>query len=319
MDDLNDFLKRKNGENKEEKKMMKNGKLVGVVPPMITPFDPNGELDKEALINLVNFLKKHVHGLFVCGSYGSGAMMSIDQRKECCEIVVEQVGGTIPVVCHVGAAATKTAVLLAKHAEKAGVSRVASVPPFYFKHTEEELIRFYAELVEAVNIPVYIYNNPRASGHPVSVPLLQKLADVGVVGIKDSSSDLMLFANFMRKMKPEFDIVVGTEAVFLPASALGARAFIPGVANAFPELLVEFHNACMNAYKEGDYTKVRRINNRVLAVRDIMYRAGSGIVGVHEMLKMRGLDGGLPQPPYYPVDEKIRREMQESLKEMGVI
>ena len=62
-------------------------KMNGVVPPMITPFDENGNLDEENLIRLVEFLSPRVDGLFICGSYGSGPLMTLDERKRVAEIV----------------------------------------------------------------------------------------------------------------------------------------------------------------------------------------------------------------------------------------
>jgi dihydrodipicolinate synthase/N-acetylneuraminate lyase len=56
-------------------------KLQGVVPPMITPFDQQGELDVAKLEQLVDFLSDRVNGLFICGSYGSGPLMNVEERK----------------------------------------------------------------------------------------------------------------------------------------------------------------------------------------------------------------------------------------------
>ena len=75
----------------------------------------------------------------------------------------------------------------------------------------------------------------------ISPDFLIKLADIGLSGVKDSSFDIMVLNDFMRKVKKEnFDFVLGTEAMFLPASVLGIKAFIPGLANVFPELVTRF-------------------------------------------------------------------------------
>jgi dihydrodipicolinate synthase/N-acetylneuraminate lyase len=48
------------------------------------------------LKKLVNFLKDKVNGLYICGSYGSGPLMSVDERKKVAELTVEAVNGEIP-------------------------------------------------------------------------------------------------------------------------------------------------------------------------------------------------------------------------------
>jgi 2-dehydro-3-deoxygalactonokinase len=153
---------------------------------------------------------------------------------------------------------------------------------------------FYRSLVDAVGIPVYVYNNPRAVGYGVSPDLVRKLAGLGVRGIKDSSFDILVLANFLRKVKgPAFDVVLGTEAMFTAASALGIQAFIPGLGNAFPELC----RALYDAAQAGDYAKARGVQETVDAVRDVMYEAGSSLVAVLAMLEIRGVCRALPRPP----------------------
>jgi len=54
-----------------------------------------------------------VHGLFICGTYGSGALLEADQRKKVAKIVAKKIDGKISLVVHVGSTNTKTVVNLA--------------------------------------------------------------------------------------------------------------------------------------------------------------------------------------------------------------
>ena len=291
-------------------------RLEGVIPPMITPFDSNGEIDEKALRKVVDFLSKNVHGLFLCGTYGSGPLMSVEQRKKVVEITIDEVRGKIPVIVHVGAASTDASIELAKHAEKTGAVCVASVPPYYYRPSERDIIYHYERLVKAISIPVYVYNNPKTVGYGISSELMSKIADVGVQGVKDSSFDMMVFAEFQRKLGNRgFDIVMGTEALFLLASVLGAKAFIPGLGNAFPEICVELYEACMKRNYENAWEVQKRVNR----VRDVMKIAGATIVSVYEMLKMRGIDPGLPKSPFRLVDEATREHMKKELQELQML
>lgn len=291
-------------------------RLEGVIPPMITPFDSNGEIDEKALREVVSFLSKNVHGLFLCGTYGSGPLMSVEQRKRVVEITIDEVRGKIPVIVHVGAASTDTSVDLAKHAESNGALCIASVPPYYYRPSERDIIHHYERLVKAISIPVYVYNNPKTVGYGISSELMSKIADVGVQGVKDSSFDMMVFADFQRKLGNRgFDIVMGTEALFLLASILGARAFIPGLGNAFPEICVELYETCMKKNYENAWDVQKRVNR----VRDVMKIAGATIVSVYEMLKMRGINAGLPKSPFRPVDESTREIIREELQKLQML
>ena len=89
-------------------------RMKGVIPPMITPFQENGDVDYQGLKTLVSFLKDNVDGLFITGSYGSTALLLPEERKKIAEITMETVDGKIPVIVHVGTADTRSACDLAK-------------------------------------------------------------------------------------------------------------------------------------------------------------------------------------------------------------
>ena len=99
--------------------------------------------------------------------------MTVDERQRVCELTIEAVQGKIPVITHIGTMDTASALELATHAEKAGATAVASIPPAYFAHNEDNVLHYFKSLVEAVDIPVYLYNNPKTVdmlSHPSSWP-----------------------------------------------------------------------------------------------------------------------------------------------------
>ncbi len=289
-------------------------KLFGLIPPLLTPFTKRGEVDTSALKRLIDFVSSWVHGLFICGTYGQGPLMSIRQRKKVAETVIEYVKSGLKIIVHVGATDTFTAVELARHASDIGAYAVACVPPYYYKHREEFVIEHYRKLVSAVSIPVYVYNNPGTVGYSISPQLLSRLEEMGVCGVKDSSFDMINYMDYVRFTSDDFDVVLGTEALLLPGYVLGARAFIAGMSNYYPELVMELFKAC----ESGEWTRARELQYRVLKIREIAHSAGSSIAGSYVILKLRGVDVGYPLPPILlPPEEKII-EMKEKLVNEGM-
>ena len=291
-------------------------RLNGVIPPMVTPFQQDGRIDELNLAKLVQFLTERVHGLFICGSYGNGPLMNVEEKKRVVDVVAKHIRKETQLVVHVGSTNVRDSVELAKYAEGAGAQRVASVPPYYFHHTRESIKLFFDRLVHAVRIPVYVYNNPKFTGVALDVPLVQELADIGVAGIKDSSFDIMLLANFVRGIKrPDFDVVLGTEAMFLYAAAIGVKAFIPGLGNAFPEICVDLHKAAMN--READ--RALELQWKVNALRDVMYLAKSTVVAVYALLKIRGVCEAYPREPFIPLSDAEVAHMKNELVKAGFL
>ena len=172
-------------------------RIAGIIPPLLTAFDKKGAFDEKAQREIVSFLADKVQGFYPCGTYGSGPLMSVEERKRVAEVVIDEAAGRVPVILHVGGPTTQFAVELAQHAEKAGAIAVASVPPIYYGFKEPEVERHFQALVDAVNVPVLVYNNPKTTGVSISAGFLNRLAKLGVRGVKDSSFDIMVFYTYL--------------------------------------------------------------------------------------------------------------------------
>jgi len=293
-----------------------NKEIKGIIPPLLTPFTPEGEVYEKGLRRLVDFLILHrVDGLFLCGTYGSGPLMTIEQRKRVAEIVIDQVKDRIPVIVHVGSADTKSTLDLASHAEEIGADAVASVPPYYYSHSEDVLLNHYRRLINSVKIPTYLYNNPKTSGNPVSPELLAKIAELGLSGVKDSSFDLLNFYFYVMAVKrPGFKFIVGTEALYLPATQAGAVGAVCGLANVFPEVLVDLRTSI----EKRDFDNATKLQAKTLRIRKVM-KMGPTIPICHSILKMRGVDAGVPKLPFLPISGAFEYKIREELAKLNLI
>lgn len=293
--------------------------MYGVVPPMITPFQKNGEVDYEGLKTLVEFLSQNVDGLFINGSYGGGVLMTEEERKRVAEKTIEAAAGRVPVIVHVGTADSLSAARLAKHAADCGAAAVAAVGPYYFKHNKEQICNYFDAIVKSVEgiVPVYVYNNPQFQGYPMDLSVIQTLKEkVGVNGVKDATFDIQTMAKYMRVLKDDtFDVALGTEAMFLSACALGCKAFIPGIANAFPEI-------CRKMFQEGmagDIEACRKTQFEINEMRDIMYLARSTQLAIYAMLEIRGIVSCYPRAPFIPATDEEKANIRERLRTLHLI
>ena len=290
----------------------------GIIPPLTTPFTKEGEVYEEGLRRLIEFqIDGGVHGLFICGTYGSGPIMTLEQRKQVHEIVIDQVQGRLTVIAHVGTASTAQSVELAQHAQSTGADLVSSVAPYYHRHDERTVLQYFTELVQAIDLPVYVYNNPKASGFTLTPAFLRRLAGAGVQGIKDSGFSLIELTHYMLALQdvPDFCFIVGTEALALPAWLLGARGCVAGMANGLPELIVEL----WDLFQEGRLPEAAQAQLRVNRARQILHIPSSTNAACYAVLNARGIDAGYPKAPILPVAEDKRVAMIAAFKEMGVL
>jgi N-acetylneuraminate lyase/4-hydroxy-tetrahydrodipicolinate synthase len=288
-------------------------KLHGILVPLITPFDEKGEVKVDSIDQIVNFTYPYVHGYYICGTYGSGPLMRIDQRELVLEKIVERVKGSKSIVAHIGSPDTETAVKLAKHAEDVGADAVASVPPYYYAHSEAHIVEYFREIAGTVSIPVYAYNNPQRVGYQITPQLALKLREAGVVGVKDSSFDIQLFIEYKLTVGEDFEVIIGTEALMVPGYILGARAFIPGMSNYAPEVI----HKLFELLEKGEIQKAAELQFRVNKVRRELHKLGSMLPVVYLAVKSRGIDPGLPRKPFLPAPQTLQEKIELYLKELG--
>lgn len=290
-------------------------KYSGVYPAVITPFTAEGEVDVAKLTNYITYLCKNVDGLFVGGSYGSGPIMTVAQRKVVAEVTMAAVKAErpdMPVIVHVGCTNLSDTIELAQHAESVGVGAVAAVTPFYYRHTPNVIKAYYKDLIDSVSIPVILYNNPKYSNFSVSGDLLAELAELGLQGVKDSSADIALFYDYMAKVKKEgFLFLIGSQTHLLPAVVAGAHGCVSGLSNAFPAFIKEFYEDC----KAGKFAEARELQLKANLLRSVT-GAGIPVPFYHAVLPMLGIDLGTPRRPFLPLEaaevERIRKALEET-------
>jgi len=290
-------------------------KLVsGIIPPIITTFDKDGNFDEKAQREVINFLIPHIGGLYPTGTYGSGPLMSNDERKKVAEVIVDEVNGRVPVILHVGTANTRDAIELAKHAEAIGASAVASIPPWYYKYPEGDIMNYFRAIMKAVKIPVLAYNNPGAAGNALTVAMVKTLAEEGLAGLKDSAFDLVTFMKFLTGVDtPGFLHIPGTEAIAAPAIQAGADAVVSGLANGWPEIMAEL----WQTLQHNDGREIGAAQLRVIMAREVMKSAPTLVV-CYEVLRMRGVNAGYPRLPYSLLSDEKRASIRKAFGDMGM-
>lgn len=294
-------------------------RFEGIYPPLIASFTEEGAIYEEGVRNVIRYLLgEGVHGLFINGSYGSAFLMTGGERKRVAEIVHREVGGRVPIITHVGATSTASTVDLARHAEGIGSAAVAAVVPYYYAgagaYDDDQIIRHFSEVVAAVGIPTFIYNNPRTTGYDLTPELLARLVANGVAGMKDSSGSFTLLGEFNQAAGGEnrdFVCMSGTIGMLQPAYNIGIKGCVAGTANAFPGIAV----ALYRALEARDWAASERLQKIVLALRRIQAISGFRPAGCYAFLKWKGIDCGTVRRPWRePNGQEARRMVEEAVR-----
>ena len=292
-------------------------KLEGIFVPHITPFKHNGEINEGALRELIQFwIQGGLSGLVPCGSNGEAPYLLREERKRVIEIVVDEVNGKVPVIAGTGAIGTKETIQLTRDAKDIGADAALIVTPFYFRHSNRELYAHYSAILEAVDIPVLVYNVPKFTGFSLEPSLVHKLASEydNVIGVKDSSGSLSQIAELTRLVGERISVLAGTADVVLPTLMLGGKGAIIAVANVAPKLCSDLYKA----FKEGNFEEASRLQRRISYINEVVVRKYNQLAAIKETLNIKGLPAGYPRKPTLPLEENEKDEIRKFLSKIEI-
>lgn len=291
----------------------------GIVPPIITPYDEEGEVDEEKLRRFIDYVMSGgVHAVFPLGTNGEGPLLTMAEKKRVIETTVEHIAGRIPVLAGTGSPSTKESITLSQHAEVVGADAVCVVNPYYYPTTQSGVVEHYRKIADSIDIPVYVYYIPGKTGNNINVEKIAKIAEIpGVIGLKDSSKDIGWFYNSVNRIREkdlDFSFLGGSDALIYTHLSLGSAGSVSSVANVFPELVVTLYEE----YQEGRFKKAKEVQDRVLTLRGIL-KTGPYLSGVKEALKVLGFDFGQTRSPLQSMSEGQRTNLRKKLIKVGAI
>lgn len=276
-------------------------RLRGIVPPMVTPFNKDGQVDWAALDQLTDYLVEGgVHALYPLGTTGEAAFMTIHERQQVAEAVVSRANGAVPVFVQVGAIPTSDAVALARHAADIGADGIAAVTPYYFRYSDDELFGYYEQILRSVpeSFPVYLYNIPSNTGNDLKPSVVAELAKKfpSIIGIKNSMGDVDRLRAY-RRISVDFSVLVGGDALLSAAYLEGCDGAVSGPSHLAPEQ----YSALFAALEAGNLSAAAVLQRRVSAICEI---AGFGHVPtIKALMRKMGLPGGYVRAPFRELDD----------------
>lgn len=300
----------------------------GIFTPTITPVFEDGSPDIESMRRVIEFqIENGVHGIWSMGTTSEFASFDGEERAALVAATIESVAGRVPVIVNISDASTRGAIKHGLRALEAGADAVAATPPYYYPHTQDEVLAHYRLLHEALDVPLFIYNIPQTVRVKVELSTARTLAREGtVVGIKDSQNDLEWFRAFTLSLSRDgipFWPLVGTRQLIDAGMLAGAVGGVPSIANAFPDLCVAVYAAASS----GEWERAAALENRVVEIEDAaaVMREGSrnaALIGLQKaLLYDRGIIAtpAMTAPLRTPTQEERARALAQVAEVAGQV
>ncbi|MCW2670446.1 MAG: dihydrodipicolinate synthase [Frankiales bacterium] len=285
-----------------------------VLTAMVTPFTADGALDADRAAELaVRLVEQGNDGLVISGTTGEAPTTSDAEKEQLLRAVIDAVGDRASVVAGVGTNNTAHSVELARTAEKAGAAGVLVVTPYYNKPPQEGVIAHTREVVEAVDLPVMLYDIPGRSGIALATETIVRLAEhERVVALKDAKLDLE--ATSWVLSRTDLAYYCGHDPWTLPMLSIGAV----GVVGTSTHVSATRTRELVEAFVAGDVARARALHEELLPIYSGIFRT-QGTILVKAALDLLGFPVGGVRLPLVAATDAERDVLRADLVAAGVL
>lgn len=285
--------------------------LKGLYAALLVPFDEYGQVKEEGLKQIAkNAIEvEQLDGLYVNGSSGENFLISKEQKKQIFKVVKEAVGNDVKLIAQVGSLDLNEAIELGKYATDLGYDALSAVTPFYYPFSFEEIKQYYFDIIEATQNKMIIYAIPDLTGVNISINQFEELFNnEKIVGVKYTAPNFFLLER-IRKAFPDKLILSGFDEMLVQAVISGVDGAIGSTYNVNGRRARQIYDLAREGKVEEAYKIQHDTNNIIETVLSM------GIYPtLKEILKTRGIDGGLPKRPFSPFNEANRKELNQLIE-----
>jgi 4-hydroxy-tetrahydrodipicolinate synthase len=264
-----------------------------VLTAMVTPFDDEGELDRDGIQGLVGWLIRDGwnDGIVVNGTTGESFATTDREKAEVISGAARVAKGRAKIVAGVGAADTRHSVALAEMAAGLGADGLLVVAPYYCRPTQKGLIQHFRAVADATPLPVMLYDIPKRTGTAIEAETIVALAEhPRIVAVKDAKGDLISTSWVLKRT--ELAYYSGDDALNLPLLSVGASGFVSVVGHVAANLL----RTLLDHYRNGNVVEALAIHRDLLSIYTGMFRC-PGSASAKAALRSLGLPGGPVRSP----------------------
>lgn len=281
---------------------------------LITPFTPDGEVDRKSLKHLVEYqLQNGADFLCILATTGETPCLSAEEKAEIKRLVVEVNNGRVPILMGCGGNNTRAVVEELKTADWSGIDGVLSVCPYYNKPSQEGLYQHFKAIAEASPLPVVLYNVPGRTGINLQAQTTLRLARdcENIIAIKEACGSLEQVDEIINNKSARFDVISGDDALTFSMVASGAAGVISVIGNALPK---EFSRMIRLEFN-GEYEPARKIHHRFQQLYSLLFVDGNP-AGVKALLHEMGFIDNVLRLPLVPTRLTTLQKITTILKEL---
>ena len=288
----------------------------GSITAIVTPFK-NGKVDEKKFRELIDFqIENGSSGIVPCGTTGESATLSFEEHDKVIEIAIDQAKKRILVIAGTGSNSTEEAIMLTRHAEKAGADASLQVSPYYNRPTQRGLYEHFKAIANAVTFPIMLYNIASRTGVNIDPETIAKLAHdtKNIISVKEASGSLDQMSRIRQLCPKNFALLSGDDSLTLPVLSIGGTGIVSVISNIVPRDVANL----VSEYEKGNVDKAREIHFKLLPLIKAIFIETNPIPVKTAMGLLGMCEPDLRLPMCAMSSENLER-LKKALKDYGLL
>lgn len=130
------------------------------------------------------------------------------------------------------------------------------LPPMRYRATDIETVAYFSAVASSTSLPIMIYNNPVDYKIEVTLDMFEAIRKYeNITAVKESTRDITNITRMINRFGDRYKILCGVDTIALESILMGAKGWVAGLVDAFPEETVAIYTYC----KAGEWEKARAV------------------------------------------------------------
>ena len=295
--------------------------IRGTIVTLPTPFDGEMKLDLLRMKDLTQWwveqgLGSDIAPLKVAAAMGEGPMLDDDEWPLLLETVIAAAGKDAYVICALKSKDTMHAIEDARKAQDLGAIGLQIDPPIFHGPTQDDYVRYFSEISDAIDIGIMIYNTHWYGCPSVSADTMLRLADAEHVAAIKWSVPEGLDYDEMRLFAHIFNVIDNSNQP-VRCHKNGGHGYISATIAAYPQFDLEIWQLLESKRYDKAQERLSRLQEVLTPWRAKVRAQSGGVRPVKGVMDAMGQSAGPPRPPTLPLEESEVDEVKDALRGLG--
>ena len=289
----------------------------GIFTALTTPFLEENIFPEKLTENINKYNQFELAGYVVGGSTGENVYLTDEERIRLLRAAKESAAPGRKIIAGTGCESTHNTIAATNRAADLGADAALVILPHYYKSlmTPAALKDYYLKIADKARIPLIIYSIPRNTGIIPPADLIIELSQhPNILGIKDSSGNLLLLEEAKPSMSDGSTFLLGAGSLIFPGLLRGASGGIITLGAAAPELCAQLYGLFLEEKSE----EAKNLQFDLVPLNQAVTR-DFGVPGAKYVLDLRGYYGGPCRSPLLPLDDSAKAHIRNILTDLNLI